>query len=108
MKIPTTINGIEFQSPLKCESKGLHQAIGTWYVEDDDCSHMPKWGKFKARRIVSRLWGLSMADDWKTICESTPAIIGGKFYERPAYCKNKAIGGVWGSFCVLDAGCNSS
>ncbi|KAG8695996.1 hypothetical protein FRC09_008798, partial [Ceratobasidium sp. 395] len=76
---PVTINGVTFNSPLKCEAKGQTQLVGTWLVESNDCE----------RRKVSRLWNLSLGDNWKAICRTTPAEIDGKFYEHPAYCEDK-------------------
>ncbi|KAG8768851.1 hypothetical protein FRC12_005330 [Ceratobasidium sp. 428] len=112
---PVTINGVTFNSPLKCEAKGQTQLVGTWLVESNDCKYMPKWGRFDTkscgqcgeRRKVSRLWNLSLGDNWKAICSTTPAEIDGKFYEHPAYCEDKGISGIWASFYVPDASCGN-
>ncbi|KAF8595766.1 hypothetical protein BDV93DRAFT_548662 [Ceratobasidium sp. AG-I] len=73
-----------------------------------------RWGNFKdegciqrgQRRMYARLFGLSMNEDWKAACTTMPARVNGKWYNRPTYCDDKAVLGIYGVFQVNDGSCN--
>ncbi|GAB1520180.1 hypothetical protein RhiTH_003253 [Rhizoctonia solani] len=94
---PNLIRGIGYKSPLHCVDKGSDQGVvGIWYIPTaTGC--MPKWAEFENegcklygyRRKFARLMGLAKNDDWRSMCESTPAIIDGKNYSHPSHCDDK-------------------
>ncbi|QRW26045.1 interferon-induced 6-16 family protein [Rhizoctonia solani] len=71
---------------------------------------MPKWAEFENegcilygyRRKFARLMGLAKNDDWRSMCESTPAIIDGKNYSHPSHCDDKGVWGIYGVFDLMD------
>ncbi|KAF8595761.1 hypothetical protein BDV93DRAFT_528442 [Ceratobasidium sp. AG-I] len=65
----------------------------------------PYWDKFKDERVNSYLYGLNRKDDFNAICESTPAIVDGKYYARPVYCHSKGRSGIYGAFDIPDKKC---
>ncbi|KAF8595767.1 hypothetical protein BDV93DRAFT_611240 [Ceratobasidium sp. AG-I] len=72
------------------------------------------WGEFQdggcvqrgQKRMYARLFGLGLKEDWKAACESMPARINGKWYDKPVYCDHKRILGIYGIFHVKDPKCN--
>ncbi|RDX53919.1 hypothetical protein OH76DRAFT_1479681 [Lentinus brumalis] len=50
------------------------------------------WGALRRsgmRRYESRLMNLHDGDDWNTMCNTSPATIGGVHYDRPTVCEDK-------------------
>ncbi|KAF8752328.1 hypothetical protein RHS01_08023 [Rhizoctonia solani] len=60
------------------------------------------------RRKFARLMGLAKNDDWRSMCESTPAIIDGKNYSHPSHCDDKGVWGIYGVFDLMDKDCECS
>ncbi|KAF8688540.1 hypothetical protein RHS03_09680, partial [Rhizoctonia solani] len=113
---PNLIRGIGYKSPLHCVDKGSDQGVvGIWYIPTaTGC--MPKWAEFENegcklygyRRKFARLMGLAKNDDWRSMCESTPAIIDGKNYSHPSHCDDKGVWGIYGVFDLMDKDCECS
>ncbi len=45
--------------------------------------------KLAWQRYESRLMNLHNGDDWNTMCNTSPATIGGVHYDRPTVCEHK-------------------
>lgn len=114
---PAIIHGIGFKGPLGCLDKGPKKGVvGTWYVPTNGSDCMPWWSKFEdegcilygQRRKFARLFGLSLGDNWTGVCESTPAIVDGKSFDRPSYCEDKGVLGIFGVFDFADETCECS
>ena len=48
------------------------------------------------KRMSAKLHGLSRKANWKPLCESMPARIKGKWYDRSAYCYDKVSRDTYG------------
>ncbi|CUA75618.1 hypothetical protein RSOLAG22IIIB_05983 [Rhizoctonia solani] len=114
---PALIYDMGFVTPLGCVDEGPKKGVvGLWYVPTNATQCMPKWSKFEdegcmlygRRRRFARLMGLKMNGDWKGVCESTPAIIDDKVYDRPSHCDDKGVGGIYGVFDIVDEKCECS
>ncbi|CAE6417280.1 unnamed protein product [Rhizoctonia solani] len=116
-RIPADIEVIGFKTPLRCTAEDSGKGvIGFWYVPTNATQCMPEWSTFEdeecmlygQRRKFARLMGLTNGDDWRGVCESTSAIIGGKYYVRPSHCDDKGIAGIYGVFDIVDQQCECS
>ncbi|CAE6424351.1 unnamed protein product [Rhizoctonia solani] len=113
---PNSIGGVGYKSPLRCVGKSPGQGVvGIWYIPTATRC-MPKWAEFENegcmlygyRRKFARLMGLAKNDDWRSMCESTPAIIDGKNYSHPSHCDDKGVWGIYGVFDLMDKDCECS
>ncbi|QRV98988.1 interferon-induced 6-16 family protein [Ceratobasidium sp. AG-Ba] len=94
LRTPAVIQGVGFKTPLGCVNEGpKNGVIGTWDVFNT------VEGNF------ARLMGLGLQDDWNSMCESTPARLGGKAYNGPTYCEDKGVLGIYGIFDIPDKKC---
>ncbi|KAF8607346.1 hypothetical protein BDV93DRAFT_603956 [Ceratobasidium sp. AG-I] len=114
LQTPATIQGISFKSPLGCADQGPKKGVmGTWYVQSNETVCLPHWSQFEdegcvqygIRRMFARLLELRRQDDWNSMCASTPAYIRNKIFNRPTYCEDKGIRGIFGIFDVPDEKC---
>ncbi|KAH7337559.1 hypothetical protein B0J17DRAFT_629131 [Rhizoctonia solani] len=98
LRTPASINGVGYETPLDCVDRGSKEGVvATWYVPTNGTRCMPQWSIFEnegcmlygRRRKFARMMGLKNNDDWKSVCQSTPAIIDSKHYDAPFYCEDK-------------------
>ncbi|GAA2418474.1 hypothetical protein GCM10010420_56190 [Streptomyces glaucosporus] len=105
---PAVIKRQYFNRPTRIVDKG---ALGLWgefdVLETDD---VPAWywghmepvegGPSGFTRYRSRLWGLSLSDDWKAGARQTPALIEGHYFDQPTEIEDLGVGGLYGLFDV--------
>ncbi|KAF5372023.1 hypothetical protein D9615_008091 [Tricholomella constricta] len=97
---PAVINGVYYPVPDKCENQGIWAgAVGTWFVSSTDPHCMAHWGSMTDDGCVDN------GVDWKMMCKSTPATVGGVDFASPFECDDKAIFGAWGVWHVDDTSC---
>ncbi|MFI1952941.1 glycoside hydrolase family 18 protein [Streptomyces xinghaiensis] len=105
---PAVIKRQYFNRPTRIVDKG---ALGLWgefdVLESVDAPAW-YWGHMEAgeggpsgyTRYRSRLWGLSLSDDWKAGARQTPALIEGQYFDQPTEIDDQGIGGLYGLFDV--------
>ena len=105
---PAVIKRQYFNRPTRIVDKG---ALGLWGEFDvRDTSDVPDWywGHMETvekapsgfKRYRSRLWGLSLKDDWKAAARKTPALIEGQYFDQPTEIDDQGVSGIYGVFDV--------
>ncbi|MFI6862566.1 glycoside hydrolase family 18 protein [Streptomyces sp. NPDC050421] len=105
---PAVVKRQYFNRPTRIVDKGALGLWGEFDVRDNDdvpdwfWGHVEEKGGAPAghRRYASRLWGLSLSDDWKEAASRTPALIAGQYFDEPTKIEDKGVGGLWGIFDV--------
>lgn len=107
---PAVVKRQYFNRPTRIVDKG---ALGLWgefdVVDDKDVPDW-FWGHMESKggapdgytRYASRLWGLSLSDDWRAAAKLTPALVAGQYFNEPTEIEDKGVGGLWGIFDVKD------
>ncbi|KUM68250.1 glycoside hydrolase family 18 protein [Streptomyces curacoi] len=109
-RAPAVIKRQYFNRPTRIVDKG---ALGLWGEFDVlDTSDVPDWywghmervdgGPSGLTRYRSRLWGLSLSDDWQAAARKTPALIEGQYFDQPTEIDDQGISGLYGVFDVSD------
>ncbi|MEU0331761.1 glycoside hydrolase family 18 protein [Streptomyces sp. NPDC006193] len=107
---PAVIKRQYFNGPTRIDDKG---ALGLWgqfdVVGADD---VPAWYWGHMTRVdgapsgytryASRLWGLSLSDDWQAAAKKTPALVAGQYFDEPSSIDDRGVGGLYGYFDVKD------
>ncbi|ELU42894.1 Ifi-6-16 domain-containing protein [Rhizoctonia solani AG-1 IA] len=112
---PNLIRGIGYKSPLHCVDK-VGELVVSCLVNSlvRLRTRRERGVDYKALRVAysmrkfARLMGLAKNDDWRSMCESTPAIIDGKNYSHPSHCDDKGVWGIYGVFDLMDKDCECS
>ncbi|MBL1100581.1 glycoside hydrolase family 18 protein [Streptomyces coffeae] len=105
---PAVIKRQYFNRPTRIVDKGASGLWGEFDVLDNDDVPDWFWGHMDEEdgapdgytRYASRLWGLSMSDDWKEAAKQTPALVAGQYFDQPTKIEDKGVGGLWGIFDV--------
>ncbi|MFE0252247.1 glycoside hydrolase family 18 protein [Streptomyces sp. NPDC059010] len=105
---PAVIKRQYFNRPTRIVDKGALGLWGEFDVRDNDDVPDWFWGHMEEKdgapdghtRYASRLWGLSLSDDWKAAAKQTPALIAGQYFDEPTEIEDKGVGGLWGIFDV--------
>ncbi|NBE51167.1 glycoside hydrolase family 18 protein [Streptomyces boluensis] len=107
---PAVVKRQYFNRPTRIVDKGALGLWGEFDVLDNDDVPDWFWGHVEKKddgpdgytRYASRLWGLSMSDDWQEAAKQTPALIAGQYFDEPTEIEDKGVGGLWGLFDVSD------
>jgi hypothetical protein len=105
---PAVIKRQYFNRPTRIVDKGALGLWGEFDVLDNDDVPDWFWGHVEEKggapdgytRYASRLWGLSLSDDWQEAAKQTPALIAGQYFDEPTEIEDKGVGGLWGIFDV--------
>ncbi|KIM46331.1 hypothetical protein M413DRAFT_441414 [Hebeloma cylindrosporum] len=109
-----SIHGVVLPRPTRCERRWPFGGIdGYWVVDFDEPNCLASWGKIRdkgcvsqgSRRFQSRLWGIKNGEDWMTLCSTAPADIAGKVIEKPTFCDDQGIWGIYGIWDLDDPSC---
>ncbi|MFE7275589.1 glycosyl hydrolase family 18 protein [Streptomyces sp. NPDC057623] len=107
---PAVVKRQYFNRPTRIVDKGALGLWGEFDVLDNDDVPDWFWGHVEEKdgapdgytRYASRLWGLSLSDDWQEAAKQTPALIAGQYFDEPTEIEDKGVGGLWGIFDVSD------
>ena len=107
---PAVVKRQYFNRPTRIVDKGALGLWGEFDVLDNDDVPDWFWGHVEEKdgapdgyqRYASRLWGLSLSDDWQEAAKKTPALIAGQYFDEPTEIEDKGVGGLWGIFDVSD------
>ncbi|WP_030542877.1 glycoside hydrolase family 18 protein [Streptomyces albus] len=105
---PAVVKRQYFTRPTRIVDKG---ALGLWGEFDVlESVDTPAWywghmepeegGPSGHTRYRSRLWGLSLSDDWQAAAKKTPALIEGQYFDQPSEIDDQGVGGLYGLFDV--------
>ncbi|MEU1693009.1 glycoside hydrolase family 18 protein [Streptomyces hirsutus] len=105
---PAVVKRQYFNRPTRIVDKGALGLWGEFDVLDNDDVPNWFWGHMEEMggapdgytRYASRLWGLSLSDDWQEAAKQTPALIAGQYFDEPTEIEDKGVGGLWGLFDV--------
>ncbi|TFK83120.1 hypothetical protein K466DRAFT_529425 [Polyporus arcularius HHB13444] len=97
--MPIQIECSRYDRADKCERNEHGNVWATWFVRTNESQCMTYWdrmedkgctpGRSGMKRYESRLMNLHDGDDWNTMCNTSPATIGGVHYDRPTVCEDK-------------------
>ncbi|MGW4528047.1 glycoside hydrolase family 18 protein [Amycolatopsis sp. NPDC004378] len=107
---PAVIKRQYFNRPTRIVDKGVAGLWGEFDVLNVDGVPDWFWGHMEREdetppgfiRYRSRLWGLSLSDDWKAAARKTPAVVEGQYFDQPTDIDDRGIGGLYGIFDVKD------
>ncbi|TFK69830.1 hypothetical protein BDN72DRAFT_582065 [Pluteus cervinus] len=108
------VMGHNYPKPDYCQFQN-NQYIGHWSVGDlPDCKTYFEWFKDRGcvapgsplRRYEAHLGTQRPEDDGQIMCDTTPALLKGKSFDKPDSCAHWSEGW-WGIFFIEDAGCQN-
>ncbi|KAI0939156.1 hypothetical protein AcV5_000650 [Taiwanofungus camphoratus] len=112
--LPIEIHNQSLNEPYICyEEAGVIR--GHWILDERELACRTFWDRFYdkgcvgvnsgLRRYDSRLWNVFRPDDWLTLCNATPAIVRGKYFDGPMYCEKRDNNFFVGNWEVEDSDC---
>ncbi|CAK5271592.1 unnamed protein product [Mycena citricolor] len=114
METAVEINGAWIRKPDFCEDRGCNGVFGHWLVHHGESSCSSYFRSFvdkgctaggsQLRRIESRLENVQSGDDWRVMCDTTPADFGGQHFDHPDMCE-QSVWGIWGNWFLHDQQC---